>query len=90
MKLEGEKAPPVQRHSAPIVAGKPEEPVAKHVSAALRQSAPASKVKLCFLLLCPVVKATWLHRALCSRANGSALWNMHVCWQAVTDMHACV
>ena len=62
MKLEGEKAPLEQRHSAPVVAaGKPEEPVAKHVTAALRQSAPASKVKLCFLLLCPVVKATCLH-----------------------------
>ena len=48
MKLEGDKAPPVQRHSAPIpAAGKPEEPIAKHVTAALRQSAPAPKVKLC-------------------------------------------
>lgn len=65
MKLEGEKAPPVQRHSAPIVAaGKPEEPVAKHVTAALRQSAPASKVRLCFLLICPVVNAIGLHKAL--------------------------
>ena len=45
MKLESEKAPPVQRHSAPTAAAsKPEEPVAKHVTAALRQSAPAKKV----------------------------------------------
>lgn len=48
MKLEGDKVPPVQRHSAPGPApGKPEEPVAKHVTAPLRQSAPAPKVKLC-------------------------------------------
>lgn len=46
MKLEGDKAPPVQRHSAPAPAtGKPEEPIAKHVTAALRQSAPAKKVR---------------------------------------------
>lgn len=74
MKLESEKAPPVQRHSAPTVAaGKPEEPMAKHVTAALRQSAPASKVKLCLLLLRPVFNATCLHRALRSMAIGSAL-----------------
>lgn len=63
MKLEGDKAPPVQRHSAPLIAaGKPEEPVAKHVTAALRQSAPASKVTLCFVAL----SVCW-YRAVSSR-----------------------
>lgn len=51
MKLEGDKGLPVQRHSAPIPsAGKTEEPVAKHVTAALRQSAPAPKVQLCLCI----------------------------------------
>ena len=46
MKLESEKAAPVQRHSAPTAAAsKPDEPVAKHVTAALRQSLPAHKVQ---------------------------------------------
>ena len=45
MKLETDNAPPPQRHSAPTVAtGNPEGPVPKHVTAALRQSAPAAKV----------------------------------------------
>ena len=42
MKLETDKAAPVQRHSAPTAAtASPEGPVPKHVSAALRQSVPA-------------------------------------------------
>ncbi len=45
MKLETDTAPPVQRHSAPTAATtSPQGPVTKHVTAALRQSAPAVKV----------------------------------------------
>ena len=78
----------MQRHSAPTVAaGKPEEPVAKHVTAALRQSAPASKVKLCFLLLCSVVNAACLQGALRSRPMthhcSTPMWAVRL----ITDMH---
>ena len=46
MKLDSEKPPPVERHSAPEAASaRSEEPVAKHVTAALRQSAPGTKVR---------------------------------------------
>ena len=43
MKLETDSAPPAQRHSAPTPSAA-EGPVPKHVTAALRQSAPVIKV----------------------------------------------
>ena len=54
MKLETDSAPPPQRHSAPTAAtGDTEGPVPKHVTAALRQSAPAVKVSSHTFLLVP-------------------------------------
>lgn len=87
MKLEGDKAPPVQRHSAPLIAAsKPEEPVAKHVTAALRQSAPAPKVTLCFVgtLFCMLVQGC-IFMGPCA-----TLWKVQVCCELLlTHMHAC-
>lgn len=86
MKLEGDKAPPVQRHSAPIIAaGKPEEPVAKHVTAALRQSAPAPKVTLCLVALSSVM----LVQGYVLKRPCAASWKIHVRYELLpTCMHA--